>query len=307
MEREGFVVGTNTLASWVKESAELLVHVSEAVREDLLTGTYLQGDDTGFPVQDGDDGALRKGRMWAFTDQEQVFYRFTATKEGKYPAEMLKKFTGNLLLVDGGSEFNEVVRKQGLQRGGCWSHCRTYFYTARHFHPQEAKIALKSIRDLFLLERELHGGDLEHIRTVRRETAKPAIDGFFQWLEALSSVTRPKSALGEAIRYTLNQREPLCLHLENPELPMHNNVSELMLRQTVVGRKNWLFARSEGGAEAAGHLYTLIGSCKLQGIDPHAYLVDVLGRIQDHPANRVAELTPKAWRRRMENHPVSAA
>jgi len=274
---------------------------------DLLNGAYLQGDDTGFPVQDGDDGALRKGRMWAFTDQEQVFYRFTATKEGKYPAEMLQKFTGNLLLVDGGSEFNEVVRKQGLQRGGCWSHCRTYFYNARHFHPQEAKIALKSIRDLFLLERELHGGDLEHIRTVRRETAKPAIDVFFQWLEALSSVTRPKSALGEAIRYTLNQREPLCLHLENPELPMHNNVSELMLRQTVVGRKNWLFARSEGGAEAAGHLYTLIGSCKLQGIDPHAYLVDVLGRIQDHPANRVAELTPKAWRRRMENHPGSAA
>jgi transposase len=77
-----------------------------------------------------------------------------------------------------------------------------------------------------------------------------------------------------------------------------------MLRQTVVGRKNWLLARSEGGAAAAGHLYTLVGSCKLQGIDPHAYLVDVLSRIQDHPTNRVAELTPKAWRRQREVHPV---
>jgi hypothetical protein len=278
--------------------------VSEAVREDLLSGPYLQGDDTGFPVQDGEEGALRKGRMWAFTDQEQVFYRFTATKEGKYPAEMLATFQGKLLLVDGGSEFNEVVRKQGLQRGGCWSHCRTYFYNARHFHPDEANLALTTIRDLFLIERAIHGGDLKHIRMTREQQARPLVDGFFRWLEELSPVTRPKSALGEAIRYTLNQREPLGLHLEHPELPMHNNVSELMLRQTVVGRKNWLFARSEGGAAAAGHLYTLIGSCKLQGIDPHAYLVDVLSRIQDHPANRVAELTPKAWRRQREAHLV---
>ncbi len=87
---------------------------------------------------------------------------------------------------------------------------------------------------------------------------------------------------------------------------MHNNVLELMLRKTVVGRKNGLLGQSEGGAEAAGHVYTLIGSCKLQGIDPHAYLVAVLGRIQDHRATRVAELTPKAWRRQTENHSVDA-
>ena len=77
---------------------------------------------------------------------------------------------------------------------------------------------------------------------------------------------------------------------------MHNNLSELLLRQHVVGRKNWLFSRSEGGAEVAGYLYTLIGSCMLQGIDPHEYLVDILGRLPDHPATRVGELTPKAWR-----------
>ncbi|MCB9688270.1 MAG: transposase domain-containing protein [Alphaproteobacteria bacterium] len=86
------------------------------------------------------------------------------------------------------------------------------------------------------------------------------------------------------------------LFLEHGELPMHNNLSELMLRQTVVGRKNWLFARSEGGAHAAAALYTLIGSCSLQGIDPWLYLRDLLDRLQDYPANRVGELTPKNWR-----------
>ena len=85
------------------------------------------------------------------------------------------------------------------------------------------------------------------------------------------------------------------LFLEHGELPMHNNLSELMLRQTVVGRKNWLFARSEGGAKAAATLYTLIGSCSLQGVDPETYLKDVLARVLDHPVNRLSELTPKSW------------
>ncbi len=88
------------------------------------------------------------------------------------------------------------------------------------------------------------------------------------------------------------------LFLEHGQLPMHNNLSELMLRQAVVGRKNWLFAGSEGGAQAAAAIYTLVGSCMLQGIDPHEYLVDVLGTVLDHPINRVGELTPKAWRKR---------
>ena len=95
------------------------------------------------------------------------------------------------------------------------------------------------------------------------------------------------------------------LFLRHGELPMHNNLSELLLRQAVVGRKNWLFARSEGGALAAADLYTLVGSCMLQGIDPHAYLVDVLGRLLDHPRSRIAELTPKRWRLAHEAHTVA--
>jgi len=296
MGREGFEVGTNTLAAWVKESAELLSVVSKAVRQELLEGTFLQGDDTGFPVQDGGDGALRKGRLWAFTDQEQVFYRFTPTKQGEYPVTLLDGFAGNLLLVDGGSEFNEVVRAQGLLRGGCWSHLRTYFYDALRYHPAQATLALGTIRDLFLIERAVHGTPAENIGTTRQTMARPLVDGFFSWVQGLSTMVRPDSKLGEAVRYARNQERALRLHLEHPALPMHNNLSELMLRKTVIGRKNWLFARSEGGAEAAGHLYTLIGSCRLQGIDPQAYLVDVLAKIQDYPSHRVRELTPKAWR-----------
>ena len=109
MSREGFDAATNTLAGWVKATRELLSLIAEAVRSELLAAPFLQGDDTGMPVQDAGNGRLRKSRLWAFTDQQQVFYAFTLTKEGVEPAELLDGFAGDLLVVDGGSEFNEVV------------------------------------------------------------------------------------------------------------------------------------------------------------------------------------------------------
>ncbi|TVQ86322.1 MAG: hypothetical protein EA397_20315 [Deltaproteobacteria bacterium] len=136
----------------------------------------------------------------------------------------------------------------------------------------------------------------------RRAKSKPLVDGFFVWVKGMSQITRPESVLGKALGYAINQERYLRLFLEHGELPMHNNLSELMLRQTVVGRKNWLFARSEGGAHAAATLYTLFGSCYLQGIDPWFYLRDVLDRIQDDPANKLGELTPRNWPATRQGH-----
>ena len=128
LAREGFEVGSNTLAGWVKGGAEVLHVLALAIKADLMTQSMVQGDDTGLPVQDGEDGILRKGRLWAFTDQAQVYYAFTATKEGEHPATLLKDFEGKLLLVDGGTEFNQLVREKDLSRGGCWAHLRSYFF-----------------------------------------------------------------------------------------------------------------------------------------------------------------------------------
>jgi len=307
MSREGFEVGSNTLSSWVLGVGSLLKYVALAVRKDLIAGSFLQADDTGHPVQDAGDGTLRKGRMWVFTDQQQAFYAFTPTKQGVFPAELVDGFSGELLLVDGGSEFNQAVRDHGLERAGCWSHLRTYFFDARPHHPVEAALALGTIRDLFMLERTLHGQPASEVLVQRQEHARPLVDGFFEWVEALSTTIRPTSTLGDAVRYARNQEKALRVYLQHGELPMHNNLSELLLRQNVVGRKNWLFSRSEGGAEVAGYLYTLVGSCMLQGIDPHEYLVDILGRLPDYPATRVGELTPRAWRLANQSHTASAA
>ena len=304
MAREGVELSTNTLAAWVLNSAGLLHPIAQQIHKSLMAGDFLQGDDTGFPVQDQGDGTLRNGRLWAFTDQSQVFYAFTDTKQGHVPAQLLDAFKAReenhakVLLVDGGSEFNQAVRDLGLKRGGCWSHLRRYFFEARHHHPKEAQLALQTIRDVFLIEREIRdkqervGIAPDTVLAIRKAKSQPLVDGLFYWVKQVSQMVRPKSSLGDAVKYARNQEASLRLFLEHGGLPLHNNLSELLLRQGVVGRKNWLFARSEGGALAAGTMYTLIGSCMLQGIDPQAYLVDVLGRLSDEPATR---LTPKAW------------
>jgi transposase len=160
----------------------------------------------------------------------------------------------------------------------------------------EARLALGTIRDLFAIERSLDGAPVDTVREVRDRDSRPLVDGLFTWIAGLSRTVRPTSALGDAVRYARNHEAEFRVFLDRPELPMHNNLSELQLRGPVVGRKAWLFAGSEGGAHAAATMFTLVSSCILQGIDPLTWLVDVLDRLPDHPANRVAELTPLHWR-----------
>lgn len=296
MKREGEEFSTATLSDWVLGGATFLQRIADAIDARLLKGRWLQADDTGFPVQDGTDGKLRKGRLWAVTDQQEVRYHFTDTKAGKNPAHFLAGFLGKLLLVDGGSEFNLAVAQKGLLRAGCWSHLRRYFFDARHHHPAEARLALGTIRDLFAIEDSLVDATPELVREVRQRDARPLVEGLYDWILGLSRQVRPSSLLGEALTYATNGRAFFERFLDHPELPMHNNASELRLRGPVVGRKQWLFAGSEGGAKAAATLFTCFGSCMLQGIEPWTWLTDVLNRLADHPVNRVHELTPLQWR-----------
>jgi transposase len=300
MERQGVPISTAVLSAWVfavaHPSKGMLSRIAAAILAELFKAAALRADDTGLPVQDGVDGKLRKGRLWAITDGRQASIHFTDDKAGHRIAAILKGYPGKLILVDGGSEFNQVVRMLELERAGCWSHLRRYLFDARDHHPNEAALALRTIRDLFALERSLDGAPLERIREVRQQDARPLVEGLFTWIDQLSTTVRPTSALGEAIGYARNQRDTFFVYLDHPELPMHNNLSELLLRGPVVGRKNWMFAGSEGGAEAAAVMFTLIASCMLQAIDPLVYLTDVLDRLPFHPANRVHELTPLEWR-----------
>jgi transposase len=300
MTREGLPIGTNVLSGWVLNAHAHVRPLVRALRMQLASSSLLQGDDSGFPVQDGSDGVLANGRLWVFTDQKQAFFAFSRTKEGEHPAELFESlgFSGRLL-VDGGSEFNQAERDRELGRAGCWSHLRRYFFNASIQH-DVAKHGLTVIHDLFMVERDLVDLAPKARLAVRAIRSAPLVDGFYTWVKSLVPQVRPGSKLGEAVTYAINQEPRMRLFLSHGDVPIHNNLSELLLRQPIVGRKNWLFAGSEGGAEAAAGWFSLIASCRLQGIDPAVYLYDVFQRLPDHPGKWLHELTPLNWRLAVE-------
>jgi transposase len=289
--REGLEISLSTLCEIVMRSAGLLGRIVDAMRAEQLAGSWLQADDTGLPVLDGTKGQTGNGRLWVYANAEHVVYDFTPTKHGTGPAAYVDGFSG-VLLADGGSEFNEAIRRSGLTRAGCWSHARRYFIDAEQSSPVLAREAIARIGVLFDIERGLKDADLETRRRVRATDTRDGLDRIHAWLVEHVHKQRPTSAIGKAFAYALNQWAFLEVCASHPEIPIHNNMSELQLRRPVIGRKNWLFAGSEGGAKAAATLLSLVGSCRLHGLDPWEYLHTVLGVINDHPVNKVGALAP---------------
>lgn len=301
MTREGFPISENVLCGWVRQGRDQVRLLVDALRGQVAATSTLLGDDSGFPVQDGTDGKLANGRLWVFTDQRQAFFAFSRTKEGEHPAAVLAELgvAGIRLVVDGGSEYNEAETSLGLTRGGCWSHLRRYFFNASLQH-SEADAGLTTIQDLFQIEREIADASPAERLEVRKQRSAPLVDGFFTWVKAMTPKVRPGSKLGDAVGYAVSQEQRMRVFLAHGDVPFHNNLSELMLRQPIVGRKNWLFSGSQGGARAAADWFSLIASCRLQRVDPWVYLYDVFGRLPDHSAKWVHELTPLNWRLAVE-------
>ena len=186
----------------------------------------------------------------------------------------------------------------------CWAHLRRYFFDARHHHPDEARLVLVAIRELFAIEARIKGRPTSEVLRVRMEESAPLVERLFVWIRARSQTVVRKTTLWDAVGYALNNEATFRTFLGRGDVPMHNNMSELMIRSPVVGRKAWLFARSEGGAVAAAKLFTLMRSCVLQAIDPMVYMLDLLNRLPDHPAYLVHELTPLNWRLAREGLPL---
>ncbi len=299
--RQGMPFGTNVLAGWLLRGFEQVRPVVEALSKQVVEDQLVLSDDTGHPVQDKGDGTLRKGRLWVFTDQRQAFYAFSPNKKGVHPKTILSElgFEGGTLIADGGSEYNLAEAELGLERGGCWSHFRRYFTTAAILEPK-AKAVLPTIQDLFMIERELKTLDPDDRLAIRKERSAPLVDGVYGFIEELSPNLRPTSLLSKACGYGISQKSRMHRFLEDGRVPLQNNISELLLRQAIVGRKNWMFSRSEGGAVAAAGWYSLIESAKLQGVVPLLYLHDLFQRLPNWPATRVAELTPMRWRQAVE-------
>jgi transposase len=295
--RKGVNLPDATLSRNTIVTSTLARHIVDAMHDELLESPWLQGDATGFPILIGDLGRAHSGQLWVYSNGESAVFQASMTKHAEFPEAFLDGFKG-VWLADGASNYNAVASLPGVERAGCWSHARRYVFDARDEHVAALE-GLGLIRDLFMTERVAMTLDLPARLAHREAHAAPLVARIRTWVDRWrvdeDVVQRPKSAFAKAVNYLHRQWAALELFLKRPEIELHNNRSELLLRGPVVGRRAWLFAGSPEGADASAIWFSLVASCMLQGIDPMAYLRDVLPGLAKKTKSEVRALTPARW------------
>lgn len=283
------------------ESAALLQPLVEAIRRHVLAGATLHADDTPVPVLEPGRGRTKTARLWTYVRDERpakgeaapaVWFAYSPDRKGAHPQQHLKTFRGTLH-ADGYAGFGQLFVSQEITESACWAHARRKLYEVHQAQASPlAATALTHISALYAIEAEIRGRPPDQRRAVRQARAAPLLGALREWLEhSLEQVSR-KSGLAEAVRYALGRWPALTRYCDDGRLEIDNNAAERALRPVALGRKNYLFAGSDPGGDRAAAMYTLLGTAKLNGLDPEAYLRHVLARIAEHPINRIDALLP---------------
>jgi len=299
--RQGVELERSTMADWVGGSSRLLEPLVEALRRYVTAAGKLHADDTPVPVLAPGQGKTKTGRLWTYVRDDRpagntaapaVWFAYSPDRKGEHPAQHLEKFRGTLQ-ADAYAGFNQLYENVRIRHAACWAHVRRHFYDLEQAHSSPvAQEALQRIGALYGIEEPIRGRPPDERRAVRQAQAKPLLDSLRKWFEATLSNLSRKSETTVAIRYALSRWDALTRYIEDGHIEIDNNAAERSLRGVALGRKNYLFAGSDAGGERAAAIYSLIGSAKLNGLDPEAYLRELLTRIADHPINRIDELLP---------------
>jgi transposase len=316
--RAGVVIDRSQRAQWLGHTAWLLAPLVELIADHVMAGRVIHADDTPVDVLSPGNGKTKTGRLWVYLRDERahggttppaVLYRYTPDRKGEHCRAELTDFTG-WLHADGYAGFGRLYEIAGarsanahLMQGpprvaevGCWAHVRRGFFDEWAEHKSSIALgALDRIGALFDIERPIAGSPPDIRRAVRQRTAKPKIDELAVWLDAQLGKIPGKSDLAKAIRYACSRWHALTRYLDDGRLEISNNAAENKIRPAALGRKNWLFCGSDAGGIRAAAFYTLTGTARMNGVEPEAWLTDVIARIGSHPINRLAELLPWNW------------
>jgi transposase len=298
--RSGVQVNDSTLGDLFHRTAELVEPLYDRLLKLIAGKEIVLADETTQRVQE--KGKTRTAWLWSFiardeVERELIAYVFSRSRSGDTPIEVLGETKGKLV-ADAYSGYNKVTLPGGRERAGCLAHLRRRFFDAQSTAPDAAKKAMGFILDVYRVERAVLDADLlgtpEHLE-MRQTKSKAAMDEFRAWLLDEQGRHPPRGPLGEAITYALGNWDALTLFLTDPHLPIDNNASERALRVAALGRKNFLFVGTDEAGENLAGLYSLIATCEANGVNPVAYLADVLLRVQTHPAGRIDDLLPHNW------------
>src|SRR6202790_5030482 len=299
--RSGVELDRSTLAEWVGASSRLLAPLVEVLRRHVMAAGKLHADDTPVPVLAPGLGKTKTGRLWTYVRDDRpagdstpaaVWFAYSPDRKGEHPQSHLSYFTGTLQ-ADGYAGFDQIYAAGRIQEAACWAHVRRKFYDLEVAHKSPvATEALERIARLYAIEKEIRGRPPDERREVRNARSRPLLESLKQWLEETLGKLSRKSDTTMAVRYALGRWEALMRFCDDGGIEIDNNAAERALRVVALGRKNFLFAGSDGGGESAAAIYSLLGTAKLNGIDPESYLRNVLSRIADHPINHIEELLP---------------
>lgn len=316
--REGVELSLSTLADQVGACAAALRPLHALIESHVLAAERLHGDDTTVPILA--KGKTDTGRAWVYVRDDRPFngtappaalFRASRDRSGDHPERHLKQFTG-ILQADAYAGYNRLYlpdRKPGpLTEALCWSHARRKFFVLADIAantrrgktaPPISPIAFETVKRIdlvFDIERDINGLAADQRLAARAERSAPLVAELEAWLRGERGKLSRHAPVAQATDYMLKRWEGFTRFLEDGRICLTNNAAERALRGLALGRKSWLFAGSDRGADRAAIIYTLIGTAKLNDVDPQAWLADVLARIADTPHSRLAELLPWNWR-----------
>lgn len=299
--REGVDLSRSTLADWVGQCHTLLRPLLDALKHHVFAANKLHADDTPVPVLAPGQGRTKTGRLWTYVRDDRpwgeetppaVWFAYSPNRRGEHPQAHLKGFEG-ILQADAFAGYAPLYALGKIREAACWAHVRRKFYDLHKAQASPlAGEALQYIGALYAIEKEIRGKPPELRHAERQARAGPLLDALQTWMQTTLRQLSKKSALAEAIRYVLVRWEALVRYVGDGRIEIDNNAAERALRTVALGRKNFLFAGSDEGGERAATIYSLIGTAKLNGLDPEAYLRQVIGCIAEHPVNLVADQLP---------------
>jgi transposase len=303
--RQGIGLDRSTLADWVGRGAWWLRPLHARLLNELRASPKLFADETTAPVLDPGRGRTKTGQLWAYARDDRpwggpappaVAYVYAPDRKGERPVAHLRGFRG-VLQVDGYAGYRALAENGQVQLAFCWSHVRRQFYEiAAGGAAPIATETLTRIAELYAIEAEIRGRSADERRGIRHDKARPLVAALKTWMEMKLATVSQKGKLAEAFRYALSRWDGLSRFLDDGRIEIDSNVVERTIRPLALNRKNALFAGSDGGGEHWAILASLIETCKLNSVDPQAYLADVFAHlVEGHPINRLDELLPWNW------------
>jgi transposase len=302
--RQGIDLDRSTFADWVGRAAWHLRPVHERLLEHIRASTKIFADETTAPVLDPGRGRTKTGQLWAYARDDRPFggadppiavYVYAQNRKSEQPLAHLAGFAG-VVQVDGYAGYRALMQKNSVSLAFCWSHVRRRFYDLTAAGPAPiANEALVRIAALYAVEKDIRGRNADERCVARQDKSRPLVDALEPWLREKLALISQKTKLAEAIRYALSRWDGLTRFIDDGRIEIDSNVVERAIRPIALNRKNALFAGSDGGGENWAIVASLIETCKLNGVDPMAYLADVITKIVNgHLASKLDDLMPWA-------------